>query len=286
MAIVVDLNNDDSVEALWPGLRLRVLSWNIEGISEKNREERTLVVVETINRLCPHVVFLQEVVPQTLRMIRKKLGSAYSVHISPNVKAGYIPAILVSKKTKKIVINGEVGIFDFPGSSMGRHMLLLCINVCGVPMALYTSHLESMRDFSIERKKQLKTCFNFIDEQSRCNGRACIFGGDLNVKEYEISDVGLPQSTVDVWQTCGSVKRHEYTWDISANDNLDWPFDNEPRLRFDRLYLTSKDGYVKAKSFELVGKERIPSCNRFPSDHWGMFAVFSVSEKKTEYIFY
>ena len=261
-----------------PGVKLRVLSWNIDGLDGWDINKRTEAVVEIIKRRSPHVVFLQEVVQQTLSMLHNKLGSAYSVHVSPKITFAYFPAILVSKKCPNIAIEGEIGSFDFPGSTMGRHMLQLFINVCGVPVALYTSHLESLRDHSVERKKQLKTCFEFIDEQRKAFGRACILGGDLNIRDSEISDIGLPQSTVDVWQACGSDKEHEYTWDISANDNLVWQFSNKPRLRFDRLYLTSNDGYVKAKSFELVGKERIPSCNRFPSDHWGMFAVLDVSE--------
>ena len=257
------------------GFKLSVLSWNINGLDPKNLETRTQAVVDLINQRAPHVVFLQEVVSKSLSLLQRTLGTAYSVHFSPP-NHRYFPAVLVTKSCPKIVIDGEIVISNFPGSKMDRHLLQLFINVCGVPIALYTSHLESEVKNTAERKKQLKTCFESIDAQQR-GQRSCIFGGDLNVKDVEITKVGLPQSTVDMWQACGSVKEHEYTWDISANDNLDWPFDNEPRLRYDRLYLTVNDGgFVRPNSFELVGKERILSCNRFPSDHWGMFAVFEL----------
>ncbi len=258
------------------GFELSVISWNIDGLDTKDLLTRTQAVVDIINQRTPHVVFLQEVVSKTLSHLRGTLGTTYSVHVSP-LEYPYFPAVLVTKCCPKIVIDGEIVSFAFPGSTMGRHLLQLFINVCGVPVALYTSHLESLVKNTTERKKQLTTCFEFINAQR--DKRSCIFGGDLNVKDAEIVKVGLPQLTVDVWQTCGSVKEHEYTWDIRANDNLDWQFPSKPCLRYDRLYLTANDGgCMKVKSFELVGKERIPSCKRFPSDHWGMFAVFDVSE--------
>ena len=261
-----------------PGLILRVLCWNIDGLDGEDLYKRTQAVIDFIKNRSPHVVFLQEVVAKSLSLLHAKLDSSYTLHISPKITFGYFPAILVTKKCPKIELDGEVGSFDFPGSTMGRHLLQLFIKVCGVPIALYTSHLESMKDYSGERMKQLKTCFEFVDEQRSKFGRVCIFGGDLNARDYEVSKVGLPESTVDVWEACGSIEEHRYTWDISANDNLDWSFPHNPRLRFDRLYLTKSGGYVAPKYFELVGKERIVVCDRFPSDHWGMYAMFDVSE--------
>ena len=266
-----------------PGLKLRVLSWNIDGLDHRDIERRTQAVVEFVNSRSPHIAFLQEVIPQTLSLIRSKLGSTYLVHVSPTLNFGYFPAILVTKKCpQKITLDGDIGMFDFPGTTMGRHLLQLFIKVCGVPIALYTSHLESMKDYSRERKEQLKSCFEFVREQKELFGRACILGGDLNLRDEEVAEVGLPESTVDVWEVCGSAEEHRYTWDISANDNLVWKYPNKPKLRFDRLYFSSKDTQsIKPESFELVGKERIPGCNRFPSDHWGMFAVFDVIEPTT-----
>ena len=263
-----------------PGLKLKLLSWNIDGLDGKDLTTRTEAVVDLIKSRSPHVVFLQEVVSQTLSLIHTKLGPTYSIHISPKITVHYFVAILVTKKcSQKITLDGDIGMFDFPGTTMGRHLLQLFIKVCGVPIALYTSHLESMKDYSRERKEQLKLCFEFVREQKELFGRACILGGDLNLRDEEVAKVGLPESTVDVWEVCGRAEEHRYTWDISANDNLVWKYPNKPKLRFDRLYFSSKDNHpIKPESFELVGKERIPGCNRFPSDHWGMFAVFDVSE--------
>ncbi len=273
------MGNNTSSESSGTGLSLRVLSWNIDGLDGRDLQKRTSAVINLIKFRSPHVVFLQEVVPQTLSMLHDKLGSSYSIHISPKLTFQYFPVILVTKKCPKISLDSEVGVYNFPGTTMGRHLLQLLVKVCGLPIALYTSHLESMRDYSAERIEQLKHSFKFIDEQSKQFDRICIFGGDLNLRDNEVTTVGLPELTVDLWEACGSNEDDKYTWDISANDNLVWRFPNKPQLRFDRLYFTAKDNkFVKPSSFELVGKERITSCNRFPSDHWGMFVTFDVTE--------
>lgn len=262
-----------------PGLKLKVLSWNIDGLDERDTIKRTNAVCQLIRSHGPHVVFLQEVVRPTLSVIKSKLGSDYSIHISDKIVFPYFIAILVTKRSAKIVLEGNVGAFDFPGSTMGRHLLQLFIKVCGVPIALYTSHLESTKDFSAERKDQLKQCFEFIKEQNELFSRVCILGGDLNLRDVEVAKVGLLPSMIDVWEACGSVEEQKYTWDVSENDNLNWPYRNKPKLRFDRLYLCPSDGpHVKTLSFELVGKERVSEIKRFPSDHWGMWCVFDISE--------
>ena len=46
---------------------------------------------------------------------------------------------------------------------------------------------------------------------------------------------------VDVWETCGSPKEHQYTWDIETNDNLMWKFCYKPYARLKRLYLNPSD---------------------------------------------
>ena len=277
-AMSLQMGNEPSTDASGPGLALRVLSWNIDGLDGRDIEKRTRAVIDFIKHRSPHVVYLQEVVPQTLSMLHAKLDSSYSIHISPKITCMYFPVIMVTKQCAKVTLDSEIGMFDFSGTTMGRHLLQLFVKVCGVPMALYTSHLESMKDYSAERKSQLATSFKFIDEQNKQFDRVCIFGGDLNLRDYEVTAVGLPESTVDVWEACGSVEENRYTWDITANDNLVWNYPNKPRLRFDRLYLTAKTSQqVKPSAFELVGKERI-SCGRFPSDHWGMFVTFDITE--------
>ena len=257
--------------------RLKLISWNIDGLDENNLKERTEFVCHFINSYQPHIVFLQEVIYETLSIIREALSPVYAIYAPPKIICNYFTVIIV-KNCPAICTDGEVGQFDFPGSVMGRHLLQLYVKVCGIPIALFTSHLESMKDYAIERKTQLRLCFEFIEEQRKSFNRTCIFGGDLNLRDDELAAVGLPASIVDVWEACGSVKEHKYTWDVSKNDNLNWRYQSKPKVRYDRIYFSGIADYVKPHSFKLIGKERIPSCNRFPSDHWGMWAEFDVSE--------
>ena len=253
---------------------LTVLSWNIDGLDERDTIERTLAVCELIHSRTPHVVYLQEVVPTTWARIVSTLSTTYNCYSSPNPPAHYYPVLLVQEGTVEIA--GSLKCFNFPHSTMGRHLLQLTVKFSGVEIQLMTSHLESTKDCASERKRQLKKAFEIMERLQQ--SKTCIFGGDLNVRDAEVASVGLPKNTVDVWEASGSQMEHKYTWDISENDNLDWPFPNKPKLRFDRLYLSPTDSQLFPKSFELVGRERLPSCDQFPSDHWGMWAEFEVKE--------
>ena len=50
----------------------------------------------------------------------------------------------------------------------------------------------------------------------------CTFGGGLNLCDKEVKSVGIPDGIVDVWEVCGSLREHQYTWDIETNNNLMW----------------------------------------------------------------
>lgn len=259
---------------------LRLLSWNIDGLDGRDIKARTLRVCELICSKRPHVVYLQEVVSQTLSLLRRELGSHYSVHVSSKPSFQYFAAILITKRCPGVVVVEELGVLDFPCSSMGRHLLQLPIMAWGVPALLLTSHLESLRDNCAERKDQFRISLELMEDRRMVQkDRICIFGGDMNLRDQEVTDVGLPEPVVDVWEYCGSEEEHHYTWDISANDNLVWRYSNKPQLRFDRLYFSPQSSpFVQPAIFQLIGKERISSCGRFPSDHWGMWAEFQIKE--------
>ena len=49
-------------------------------------------------------------------------------------------------------------------------------------------------------------------------------------------------------------------------------------MRFDRVLVQeSLKKNVTAKSFNLIGIEKVPGTQTFPSDHWGILAVFNLS---------
>ena len=256
---------------------LKLLSWNIDGLDDRDIRERTEAVCDFILSRRPHVVFLQEVVNLTWRpLIVSRLEHEYNCYCSLNPPQRYFNGILVLKREVTVTGNG-LQMLDFR-SSMGRHLLKLSIQFSGVDLDVMTSHLESTRDYREERLRQLRIAFEEMTTLQTSN-RISIFGGDLNLRDAEMKIVNVPPNVVDVWEACGMQERHKFMWDVSENDNLNWPHRHRPKIRFDRIYLSPGDGALQPLTFELVGKERLPRCKRFPSDHWGLWAEFDL--KKT-----
>ena len=88
---------------------------------------------------------------------------------------------------------------------------------------------------------------------------------------------GLPENILDLWEVTGKRPEAKFTWDLTRNDNLDWEGKFKPKCRFDRLYMKppSDGAKVKPVYFELIGLERLPTCKRFCSDHWGILSHFN-----------
>ena len=220
----------------------------------------------------PDAVFLQEVISSSLALLQQKLKTKYSFFAPTCPPEHYFVVILVKKGS-----NFSPGVLDsttYPGTNMGRQLLQLPLSFKGINLVLMTSHLESLKDYSTERKTQLRTAFEMMAKKAREGKSVAIFGGDLNVREDEVRSVKVPEGIVDAWQECGSDRATQFTWDVKNNDNLRWMFPNRPQARFDRVYCSTNSKLRPAK-FELVGQDRLHSCGRFPSDHWGLWVEFS-----------
>ena len=83
---------------------------------------------------------------------------------------GYFVAILVLK-TGDITIKGGVEAVVFPQSMMSRHVIKVPIDFRGVEIELFTSHIESLVEYSEERKSQLSTVFKMIAEIQKINSK-------------------------------------------------------------------------------------------------------------------
>jgi endonuclease/exonuclease/phosphatase family metal-dependent hydrolase len=228
----------------------------------------------------PHVVFLQEVIDQSWGpLIVARLGHVYNCHSSPNPQKKYYNAILIVKEGTHIT--GSLSVHPFPGSKKGRHLLQLPVRILGVKLDVMTTHLETKLKRMDERIRQLSEVFGMMDRSNRMS----IFGGDLNLRDTEvISRDDMPEDAVDLWEACGRQREHQFTWDATVNDNISFVIpDHQPpqtlMFRFDRIYLNpGDDGALRPKSFELIGKDRLPGCGLYPSDHWGLWAEFQVKK--------
>lgn len=185
----------------------------------------------------------------------------------------------------------------FPASRMHRAYISTSgeLTASGLRAAFLTSHLESLKESTDFRKAQL---FRIFDRQRELveKGVITVFAGDTNLREAEVpaSDVvktvaaekrrqeggeapakrrrvTTKDKFVDAWLAAGADAGEKFTWDMFRNDNLQFDAEFKPKARYDRVFmLWPKEMDVQVPSLKLVGKERLPSCGKFISDHWGV----------------
>ncbi|XP_074656077.1 tyrosyl-DNA phosphodiesterase 2-like [Tubulanus polymorphus] len=252
--------------------RFRLITWNIDGLDDVNLKSRMTGVAEVIAKEQPDVVFLQEVVPETFKLLKSRFSRQY--HCLPGEFQGYFTTMLLNKST---VMPEQQEVIPFYTSKMCRNLMVVEANIKGVPVLLITTHLESTKPHKAERLRQLTAAFKKVTEAD--NSRTVIFGGDLNLRDEELASIGgAPDGVYDAWELGGKRPVAKYTWDLSKNDNKQMPGKSQPKLRFDRLYVrhSKPKANVKLVYFELCGIERLKSCQRFPSDHWGILTHYDI----------
>lgn len=256
--------------------RIRILSWNIDGLDQNNVITRTKGVCKTILAENPDVVFLQEVISKSLDVLSEKCDR-YEIIVGntrgkPRDVGDYFTAMMLRRDTTSLE---RSDVQPFTSSVMMRTLLTVEAKVKGIDCLLMTSHLESTASHAEERVRQLKIALKQL--KAAAKEKTAIFGGDLNMRDKEFQSLGsqgYADGIVDVWEDTGCRPEAKFTWDTQRNDNLEWNKKFRPKCRFDRLYYRPSDG-LKAVYFELVGLERLENCRRFPSDHWGILAHFN-----------
>jgi len=252
---------------------LRVLSWNIDGLDTEHGDlvQRTIQAVSDIVDAAPTVVFLQELIMPTLNLIRRLLHPLYHILSNRNPPGEYFTAILLLKK--RVKLTKDVKIVPFPNSKMARELLNVECEVDDFPVYLSTSHLESLKDCSDERKEQLKIALERLASAS--TNKIGLFGGDCNLRDAEVNPVtkGLTAAGLgkfpDAWESAGKPDDAKFTWDLRRNNNAQMPGASfVPRCRFDRMYFRGTTN--PCKNFKLVGTKKVEGVGRFPSDHFGI----------------
>ncbi|KAE9419278.1 hypothetical protein Angca_009536, partial [Angiostrongylus cantonensis] len=244
------------------GLEVSLVSWNIDGLDGNNLSTRMKGVYKIVNNLNPDFVFLQEVVGRELSTINR-FSKLYNIFYS-NESYLYFTAILVSKMFEVDSHN----VIHYQNSGMGRTLQIVDGKIGQQKVFLLNTHLESMKEHSKIRQEQFKLCMekicDIISSHPNC---LLFFGGDLNLRDAEVSNV--PRGLADAWIAAGGSKETEFTWDTRKNDNKRG---FGARNRFDRIFWYGPLHRVK---FSLAGQQRIRSCLCFPSDHWAIHCEFS-----------
>ncbi|GAB6028296.1 hypothetical protein CHUAL_002473 [Chamberlinius hualienensis] len=276
-------SDDDVVAIPWPikmslikeasntVQKIKFITWNIDGLDKRSLPARIENVTKILNCELPDVVHLQELVPTTFPELEKLLPD-YKVIAGGNPSEDeYFTATLLRRATVSCDFHE---IIPFETSVMGRNMLVVKIKVNNTNMMFINTHLESTKPYEKERVKQLKSVFMKILAEDA--DQTVLFAGDLNIRDKELNSVGgIPAGLEDLWITCGSRPECIYTWDPVRNTNLEMAYPHRARFRFDRVYLRRGNrSSLMPKHFGLIGLEKIRSCGRFPSDHWGVVCIF------------
>ncbi|XP_057370776.1 tyrosyl-DNA phosphodiesterase 2-like [Daphnia carinata] len=253
-----------------PPSEFRMISWNIDGLDDRNLKMRTKSVVKILQSQRPDIVFLQEVIPKTLDYLENNLPEYKFI---AGDEDGYFTVTMLNMFT---IHYDSHDVISFPQTTMGRNLLKVEAHMGTLKLKLLNTHMESTGEFAAERMNQLNISFREISETDKSVN--VVMGGDLNMRDKELANVGgLPDRTYDVWEACGSRKECQWTWDTMRNTNKEFPGQFKPRCRFDRIFLRpSTSNSAVPKFFGLIGLQKISGYQCFPSDHWGLLADFDV----------
>jgi len=253
--------------------KLKFITWNIDGLDYTSLEKRFVTVCNIINSESANVVHLQEVVPETFVYIKDLLPAYKCIPGNNPIASDYFTVTLLRRDS---VIYESHEVISFPLSRMGRNLLIVKIKIAGKQLTLLNSHLESTAEHSAERKNQLKIAFQ--KSLAVDSGQTVLLAGDLNLRDKELDQLGgVPSSMEDLWVKCGSRPECKFTWDSQRNVNIQSKVSFKARCRFDRIYYRAADANpIFPEHFGLIGLEKISSCGRFPSDHWGLVTYFGV----------
>ncbi|TDG96071.1 hypothetical protein EPR50_G00235960 [Perca flavescens] len=220
-------------------------------------------------RHSPDVVFLQELIQPYTRFMKMRLVANYTF-IEGGKESYFIGMML--KKSRITLLDSEI--VEYPTSRQMRNLLVAQVLFKGQKLCLMTSHFESCKPNAANRMKQLRLVMKRMTEAP--DDVTVLFGGDTNLRDAEMVEVGLPGCICDVWEQLGEPENCRYTWDTYANTNLDHRY--KSRFRFDRLYLRRAAGdgvpQLEPDSMALIGLEKL-KCGLYTSDHWGIYCTFS-----------
>ena len=146
---------------------------------------------------------------------------------------------------------GGSGVERFPTTRMGRSLLWCDVGgwlVC-------TAHLESERESSVERIRQLRA---IVARLEAFPGPA-VFAGDTNLRTAEEPSVAGLDRVIDAWQALGCPVAGATTW-----------FGSKARARYDRVVANAR---VRPVKLATIGTAPVPEAGVRPSDHLGLLAT-------------
>ena len=264
---------------------LTVMTWNM-WFDKTNRAQRTEILLNEVISYNPDIVALQEVVPESLKIIIAKMHPTYYIigTISPDI--GYDTIIL--SKFPPI----EWDRYYLPKTKMGRNLLLATLQTSTRQITVGTFHLESVFLPKTKMAEDLKESqLKYIYAISPLNS---ILMGDTNLPlplsqrgiPLPLSQRGIPPNTEPISSPYITDVYEEYTVSPPDSHSLGvCPFskgagagaatycghtnkhvkNKSIQSRLDRIYVKIKRNSLKVHFYGLTGTVTQPS------DHFGVF---------------
>jgi len=255
-----------------------------------NRAQRTEILLNEVISYNPDIVALQEVVPESLKIIIAKMHPTYYIigTISPDI--GYDTIIL--SKFPPI----EWDRYYLPKTKMGRNLLLATLQTPTQQITVGTFHLESVFLPKTKAAEDLKESqLKYIYAISPLNS---ILMGDTNLTlplsergiPLPLSQRGIPPNTEPISSPYITDIYEEYTVSLPDAHSLGvCPFskgagagatycghtnkhvkNKSIQSRLDRIYVKIKRNSLKVHFYGLTGTVTQPS------DHFGVFAQIEI----------
>jgi endonuclease/exonuclease/phosphatase (EEP) superfamily protein YafD len=238
---------------------VRLLSWNLFGLSDDHLDVRTeaAMFISLLGGLPevalrgppppppPEILMFQEVTERTLHAhLRPHLTAAgYILVPSTPRPRGYFEVLAVRAPLRVVATR-----ISSLGGSMGRELVEAVVEG-DARWLLLTAHLESLPSGSAQRMVQART----VIERLRAHDGPAVFAGDTNLRADEAERL---KPLLDAWEASGSPPSDRWTY-VSRSGR---------RNRYDRIWGRG----VRFSGLHCIGRDAVTPDGQPPSDHSGI----------------
>jgi endonuclease/exonuclease/phosphatase family metal-dependent hydrolase len=241
---------------------VRLLTWNLNGLEDKDLDDRMEAAVFTSilgarldqleagapGSIPPDVMVFQEVTPRV-----------FAAHLAAHLPAGGYqlrPHASPERETFEVLAYRapfQMRAYDaraLVGSQYSRFLHIADLDDgSGASIRVMTGHFDSGTDSAKIRMGQLRQVNALL-------GPVSVFAGDANLRKAEWSEAKQTLAMRDAWEVLGEPAEGRYTWHRDAY-----------KARFDRVFVGDQ---VTPVAMHCYGLGNLPGLSTPVSDHLGL----------------
>jgi endonuclease/exonuclease/phosphatase family metal-dependent hydrolase len=244
--------------------RVRLLTWNLNGLDEDHIDDRMEAAVFTailgarldqleagaVGSLPPDVMVFQEVTTRTFQSQLAKHLPAGGYQIRPSQALDRETFEVVAYRQPLTLHAYDVQ--PLVGSQYSRFLHVAdFVEVDGRQIRICTGHFDSGTDTTKIRNAQLRQVNGVLSESERG-----VFAGDANLRKSEWADIRDRLAMRDAFEVLGEPPECKVTWRR-----------DEYKARFDRVFITS---VINPTSMHTYGIDPLLNSKVLISDHLGL----------------